>query len=82
MQETVRKVTVAIDGVNLEINAIRVFYGRNPNTNQCGVNFLDVDSEKWVRLFWLDQEEAALLVQEIREGKITDLTGYQAKWHS
>lgn len=81
MKETMRKVIVMINGENLEINAIRVFYGKNPVTNRCSVNFLDADSGKWIRLFWLEQEEANMLVQKIREGKITDLTDYQAEWN-
>ena len=81
MQEPIQKVCVTINDENLEINATRVFYGRNPVTNLCSVNFMDVDSKKWIRLFWMGQEEADLLVKKIREGEITDLTGYQAKWN-
>lgn len=81
MQEPIQKVCVTINDENLEINATLVFCGRNPVTNLCSVNFMDVDSKKWIRLFWMEQEEADLLVKKIREGEITDLTGYQAKWN-
>ena len=80
MQETIRKVIVTIDGGNLEINAIRVFRGMNPTTGRCSVIMMDADSEKWLWLFWLEQEEAGILVQKIQEGEITDLTGYHAEW--
>ncbi len=80
MQETVRKVIVTINGENLEINATRVFRGMNPTTGRCSVAIMDADSEKWLWLFWLEQEEADILVQKIRNGEITDLTGYHAEW--
>lgn len=42
------------------------------------VSFMDVDTEKWVRLICQDQEEAEKLTQKILEGNIADLTTYPA----
>ena len=37
-------------------------------------------AEDGMRLFWLEQEEADILVQKIQNGEITDLTEYHAEW--
>jgi len=75
-----QKVTVMLEGEKVEINAVRVFYARNPMTHQYHVNFMEVGSEKWVRLYCKDEEEARWLKEKICEGEITDLTGYSAEW--
>lgn len=79
-----REVILMISGNTIKINMSRVFCGKNPRTEKYSVYIMDDDNEKEVRLFCKDQynhEEAAALVQKIRDGKITDLTGYLAEWN-
>lgn len=77
-----QEVIVMIDGETVKINALRVFHWRNPKTNRHGVAFMEAETEKWVQLFCQDKEEADTLDQEIREGKLADLTAYPAEWNS
>ena len=76
-----QEVIVMINGKTIKINAIRVFHWRNPKTNRHGVSFMEANTEKWVRLFCQNGEEAETLTQRINEGKIADLTIYQAEWN-
>ena len=77
MQELI----VIIDGEAVKINAIRVFRWRNPKTNRHGVAFMEAGTEKWVRMFCRNEEEADTLTEKICEGKVTDLTVYPAEWN-
>lgn len=76
-----QEVIVMINGETIKINALRVFHWRNPKTNRHGVAFMEANTEKWVRLFCQDGEEAETLTQRISEGKIANLTTYQAEWN-
>lgn len=80
-EDTIQEVIVMINGETLKINALRVFHSRNPKTNRYNVNFMEAGSKKCVRLFCQDGDEAETLAHQICEGKITDLTGYPAKWN-
>lgn len=42
---------------------------------------MDANSNKGIRLYCKTEEEAKRLTQKIREGKMTDLTAYPAKWN-
>lgn len=75
------KVSITINGEQVEINAVRVFPSRNPATNRHNVNFILSGSKKGVRLFCQDREDAATLAKKVREGEITDLTDYPAEWN-
>lgn len=76
-----QEVIVMLNEEPVKINALRVFHWRNPKTNRHGVSLMEADTEKWVRLFCQDEEEAETLTQKINEGKIADLTTYLAEWN-
>ncbi|MDE7200828.1 MAG: hypothetical protein K2O91_02750 [Lachnospiraceae bacterium] len=77
-----QKVTIKIDGSEQEVNVLRVFHGRNPATQRYGVYLTytnKIGKQRHVRLFCEEEYlegPARELAQNIREGKITDLTGY------
>ena len=75
-------VIVMINGETIKTNPLRVFHWINPKTNRHGVAFMEANTEKWVRLFCQDGEEAETLTQRISAGNIVDLTSYQAEWNS
>lgn len=78
------EVILRINEQNVKLNVSLVFYGRNPMTKRYMVCISDQAVGKQVRLFCedpFDQNEANALVQKIREGKISDLTGYLAEWN-
>ncbi len=80
-----QKVTVKIDGAEQEISVLMVFHSRNPATQRYGVNLSYVTKlgkHRQLQLFCEDEyleEPARELAQNIRDGKITDLTGYLAE---
>ena len=79
----IHRVTVMIDGRKEEISASRVFYGKNPRTQQCNINIMEAGSEKWLRLTHCkDEEEARSLTEKVRGGEVTDLTVYPAEWNN
>ena len=79
----IHRVTVMIDGRKEEISASRVFYGKNPRTQQCNINIMEAGSEKWLRLTpCKDEEEARSLTEKVRGGEVTDLTVYPAEWNN
>lgn len=58
-----------------------VFHSRNPKSKRYNVNiyYKEDGEEKWIQLFFQEEyneELAKELVISIREGKLTDLTGY------
>jgi len=77
-----QKVTIKIDGSVQEINVLMVFHSKNPATQRYGVNLAyttKLGKRRQVQLFCEDEYAegpARELAQNIREGKITDLTGY------
>lgn len=67
-----------------KISPSMVFHSRNPISNRYSVNiyYTKDDKEKWVQLFCQEvykETPAKELAISIREGKITDLTGYLAE---
>lgn len=77
-----QKVTIKIDGSEQKINVLMVFHSKNPATQRYGVNLAyttKLGKRRQVQLFCEDEyteEPAKELAQKIREGMITDLTGY------
>lgn len=79
----IHRITVMIDGKKEEISASRVFYGKNPQTQQCNINIMEAGSEKWLRLTpCKDEEEARSLTEKVCGGEVTDLTVYPAEWNN
>lgn len=80
-----QKVTVKIDGAEQEISVLMVFHSKNPATQRYGVNLAYVTKpgkRRQLQLFCENEyleEPARELAQNIRDGKITDLTGYLAE---
>lgn len=72
---------VKIEGSIEKIKATSIFNSRNPKTKRHNVNLYDTEEkwQKWVQLFCENEEEARTLAEDIREGKISDLTGYLAE---
>ena len=77
-----QKVTIKIDGSEQEVNVLLVFHSKNPATLRWGVNLSytnKIGKQRQVQLFCEEEYlegPARELAQNIREGKITDLTGY------
>lgn len=80
-----QKVKIKIDGSEQEVNVLLVFPSINPRTLRHGVNLVyttklgKLGKQRQVQLFCEDEyadEPARDLDQNIRDGKITDLTGY------
>lgn len=80
VEDVAVEVRVKIGEEILEKNVRMVFHSRNPMLHQYHVNLRDISNNRWIRLYCKNEEEAGMLAQEIREGKITDLTGYPAEW--
>ncbi len=77
-------VIVNLNDLPVIISPAMVFHSRNPRSRRFGVNiyYMEDGNEKWVQLFCqdeYDEKQAKNLSISIREGKITDLTGYLAE---
>ncbi len=81
MRDVSVEVRVKIDEEIMDVRVSRVFCSRNPRGVQYNVNLMLAGSNKGIRLYCKTEEDAKLLVQRIREGQITDLTDYPAKWN-
>lgn len=78
----IHKVIVMIGGKKEELNAVRVFYGKNPMTHLCNINLMEAGSEKWVQIeTCTDATEARQITEKINGSEITDLTSYPAEWN-
>lgn len=75
------EVSVKVNGETVKMHVERLFRSRNPVTKKHYVNFKEAGSKRGVRLLCRDEEEAEALVRGIREGEITDLTGYNAEYN-
>lgn len=77
-----QKVKIKIDGSEQEVKVLLVFPSVNPWSLRHGVNLVyatKLGKQRQVQLFCEDEyadEPAKELAQDIRDGKITDLTGY------
>ena len=77
-----QKVTIKIDGSEQEVNVLMVLHSKNPKTQRFGVNLVytnKIGKRREVQLFCEEEYcegPARELAKNIREGKITDLTGY------
>lgn len=77
-----QKVTIKIDGAEQEVNVLNVINCKNPATQRWGVILAytnKIGKRRQVQLFCEEEylaEPARELAQNIREGKITDLTEY------
>ncbi len=83
-----QKVTVKIDGAEQEIKVLMVFHSKNPASQRFGVNVAyttKLGKQRQLQLFCENEyleEPARELAQNIRDGKITDLTGYRTERRS
>lgn len=75
------KVRVKTSEETINVKVIKVFCSKNPITLQNNVNLILADSKKGIRLYCETDEDAKSLVGRIREGKVSDLTDYPAKWN-
>lgn len=75
------EINLRINGENLKMNASKICSGMNPRTLRHAVYIMDDDTGKTARLLCENFEEAKALVHQIRDGKITDLTGYSSEWN-
>lgn len=75
------EINFTIDGENIKITASKVFSGMNPRTLKHYVYIMDDGTGKQARFLCENFEEAKALVHQIRDGKITDLTGYSSEWN-
>lgn len=81
---TMQDIIVKLNDLPVKISPAMVFHSRNPRSRRFGVNiyYREDGIEKWVQLFCpneYDEKPARELSINIREGKITDLTGYLAE---
>ena len=80
-QMTMKEVDVKLDGQVVQLKIRRAFHSRNPLTSRYYVNLMEAGHERGIRLCCRGREDAEMLTKKIREGKITDLTGYPAEWN-
>ncbi len=78
---TMKEVDVKLDGQVVQLKIRRAFHSRNPLTSRYYVNLMEAGHERGIRLCCRGREDAEMLTKKIREGKITDLTGYPAEWN-
>lgn len=75
------EINLTINGENIKMTASKVCSGMNPRTLKHYVYIMDDDTGKQARFLCDNHEEAIALVHQIRDGKITDLTGYSSEWN-